>query len=55
MTGVTHVENLPKWAQNTVRFLLAQDYLQRDEQGLIPADPTLLHLLVVLDRAGVFE
>lgn len=55
MQRVHQVEDLPIWSQNTVRFLLAQDFLQRDDEGFLPADEVLLHLLVVLDRAGIFE
>ncbi len=55
MQGVNTLEQLPDWAQNTVRFLLAQDFLQRDAQGKIPADENFLRVLVVLDRAGIFE
>ncbi len=47
-------ENLPGWAQPTVKKLVGKGYLQGDENGL-HLDETLLRILVINDRAGVYD
>ncbi len=47
-------ENLPSWATPTVRKLADKGFLKGDEEGLgLTFD--MLRILVVLDRAGVFD
>ena len=47
-------ENLPGWAQPTVKKLVGKGYLQGDGNGL-NLDETLLRILVINDRAGVYD
>lgn len=46
-------ENLPDWATPTIQKLVRKGYLQGTGDGL-NLDDTMLRLLVILDRAGVF-
>lgn len=48
------VEDLPLWGQDTVKTLTKQGFLQGDGNGL-DLSHDMLRLLVVLDRAGVFD
>lgn len=47
-------ENLPEWARPTIEKLVSKGYLQGDENGL-NLDATLLRILVINDRAGVYD
>lgn len=49
------LSEVPKWAQETVRYLLAKNYLRRQEDGTLPLNDTLLHMLVINDRAGLYD
>ena len=46
-------KNLPDWATPTIQKLVRKGYLQGTGDGL-NLDDTMLRLLVILDRAGVF-
>ena len=46
-------ENMPQWARPTIQKLCEKGFLKGDEGGL-NLDETLLRLLVINDRAGVY-
>ena len=47
-------ENMPEWARGAVQKLTDKGFLKGDETGL-SLDDSMLRILVILDRAGVFE
>ena len=46
---------MPDWARETVRYLLAKNYLRRDENGDLPLTDSVLQVLVINDRAGLYD
>ena len=46
--------NMPEWARETVQKLMDKGYLRGTDEGL-GLDDAMLRILVMLDRAGVFE
>lgn len=48
-------ENVPEWAKPTVKKLMDEEYLQGDLNGDLNLTNDMTRVLVVLDRAGVFE
>ena len=46
--------NMPEWARGTVQKLMDKGYLRGTDEGL-GLDDAMLRILVMLDRAGVFE
>ena len=48
------MEQVPDWAQETVRKLVERGCLMGDGEGLSLSED-LVRTLVILDRAGVFE
>lgn len=49
------MENVPEWAKPTVEKLVNKGYLQGDLNGNLNLTGDMTRVLVVLDRAGVFE
>lgn len=49
------LEEVPEWGKDTVRYLLAKNYLRRQADGTLPLNETLLHALVINDRAGLYD
>ncbi len=49
------LDEVPEWGRDTVRYLLAKNYLRRQEDGTLPLTETLLHALVINDRAGLYD
>lgn len=49
------IENVPDWAKPTVEKLVEKEYLQGDLNGALNLTNDMTRVLVVLDRAGVFE
>ena len=47
-------ENMPVWARGTVQKLMDMGLLQGDENGALGLNDTMLRLLVINDRAGVY-
>jgi len=47
-------DNMPEWARQTVQKLAGRGILQGDGNGL-GLNEDLLRMLVILDRAGVWE
>ena len=45
----------PEWAQSTVHKLHQRKYLRGDEMGQLNLSEDMCRLLVILDRAGVFD
>jgi len=49
------IENVPDWAKPTVEKIVEKGYLQGDEKGNLNLSADLTRMLVILDRAGVFD
>ena len=49
------VEEMPDWARPTVQKLINKGYLQGDEKGKLELTNSMLRLLVINDRAGLYE
>ena len=49
------LSEVPDWARETVRYLLAKNYLRRDENGDLPLTDSVLLVLVINDRAGLYD
>ena len=49
------LDEVPEWGRDTVRYLLAKNYFRRQEDGTLPLTETLLHALVINDRAGLYD
>ena len=49
------LDEVPEWGRDTVRYLLAKNYLRRQEDGTLPLNDTLLNVLVINDRAGLYD
>ena len=49
------LSEVPDWARETVRYLLAKNYLRRDENGDLPLTDSVLQVLVINDRAGLYD
>ena len=47
------LDEVPEWGRDTVRYLLAKNYLRRQEDGTLPLTEALLHALVIDGRAGL--
>jgi N-acetylmuramoyl-L-alanine amidase len=47
-------DNMPQWARPTVQKLLDRGLLQGNEKGELELDDTMLRLLVINDRAGLY-
>ena len=47
-------ENMPEWARGTIQKLMDNGYLQGDENGALGLNDTMLRLLVINDRAGLY-
>ena len=48
-------DNMPLWARPTVQKLVDKGYLQGDENGELGLDDGLLRMLVINDRAGIYD
>lgn len=48
-------ENMPSWAQPTIQKLVDKGYLKGNENGELGLDDTMLKLLVINDRAGLYN
>lgn len=49
------LENVPDWAKSTVQKLLDKDILLGDGNGNLNLSGDMVRMLVILDRAGVFD
>lgn len=49
------VEEMPDWARPTVKKLIDKGYLQGDEKGKLELTKSMLRLLAINDRAGIYE
>ena len=49
------IENVPSWAKDTVQKLMDKDYLLGDGEGNLNLSGDMVRILVILDRAGVFD
>lgn len=47
--------NLPEWARPTISKLYREGHLKGDEKGSLELSEVMMRLLVILDRAGVFN
>lgn len=47
-------ENMPEWARGTIKKLVDKGYLRGNENGELGLDDTMLKLLVINDRAGLY-
>lgn len=47
--------NLPEWARPTISKLYREGHLKGDEKGSLELSEVMMRLLVILDRAGVFD
>ncbi|MEG2381894.1 MAG: N-acetylmuramoyl-L-alanine amidase, partial [Oscillospiraceae bacterium] len=48
-------DNMPEYARATVKKLMDTGYLKGDENGKLGLDDNLLRMLVINDRAGVYD
>ena len=48
-------DNMPEWAKPTVTKLMNKGYLKGDEDGKLNLDENMLRLLVINDRAGLYD
>ena len=48
-------DNMPDWAKPTVTKLVTRGYLKGDENGKLNLDMNVLRILVINDRAGVYD
>lgn len=48
-------KNLPSWSADTVKKLYSKKILKGNEKGSLELSRLMLRLLVILDRAGVFD
>ena len=46
--------NMPDWARPTITKLMKKGYLKGDENGKLGLDDTMLRILVINDRAGIY-
>ena len=47
-------DNMPDWAKPTVTKLMDKGILKGDEEGKLNLDETMLRMLVINDRAGLY-
>ena len=47
--------NMPAWARPTIDKLYTKGLLKGDENGCLNLDTSMLRILVILDRSGVFD
>lgn len=55
LTVYQKLENVPEWAKATVQKLVDKDILNGDGNGNLSLSYDMTRILVILDRAGVFE
>ena len=48
-------DNMPEWAKPTVTKLMEKGYLKGDEEGKLNLDENILRMLVINDRAGLYN
>ena len=48
-------DNMPDWAKPTVTKLMEKGYLKGDEEGKLNLDKNMLRMLVINDRAGLYD
>ena len=49
------LDEVPEWGRDTVRYLLAKNYLRRQEDGTLPLTETLLHTIKTNNHAGLYD
>lgn len=50
-----HIDQVPEWARPTIQKLVDKGYLKGDENGNLALNDTMLRLLVINDRAGLYN
>ena len=48
-------DNMPEWAKPTVTKLMEKGFLKGDEEGKLNLDENMLRMLVINDRAGLYD
>ena len=48
-------DNMPEWAKPTITKLMNKGILKGDEEGKLNLDETMLRMLVINDRAGLYD
>jgi N-acetylmuramoyl-L-alanine amidase len=48
-------KNLPKWAKPTIKKLVDKEYLKGNDKGSLELSYLMMRILVILDRAGMFN
>jgi len=48
-------DNMPDWAKPTINKLLQKGYLKGDSEGKLNLDENMLRMLVINDRAGIYD
>lgn len=48
-------DNMPEWARDTVTKLMQKGYLKGDSEGKLNLDDNMLRMLVINDRAGLYD
>ena len=48
-------DNMPEWAKPTITKLMEKGYLKGDEEGNLNLDENMLRMLVINDRAGLYD
>ncbi len=54
-TIYNHIDEVPEWAKPTITKLLTKGYLKGNEDGALNLDMNMLRILVINDRAGVYD
>ena len=47
-------DNMPAWAKPTITKLMSKGYLKGDEESKLNLDDSMLRMLVINDRAGLY-
>ena len=48
-------DNMPAWAKPTITKLMSKGFLKGDEEGKLNLDDNMLRMLVINDRAGLYD
>ena len=49
------IGEVPEWARPTIAKLVEKGYLKGDESGKLNLDTSMIRILVIIDRTGIFD
>ena len=55
MTMYHYVDEVPEWARPTILKLYNKGYLKGDENNNLNLDMNMIRMLVINDRAGIYD